>query len=238
MKFFIPADLEKSSSEGEMRIRGLASTPDLDRDNQSILQEGLDISDFVDYGFFNDDHNNDIILGYPDKDKTKITSEGLYVEGTLLPTRRGKELWETAIALQNSNTNRRLGFSVEGKVLKKDDQGHIQKAKIYNVAITANPVNPKARWEALVKSMTKAMTTDTGAPLIRENLESAIRNLQEALDGNTERLEPLQRWIDRLQYSDKEEDIETYLALFKGYTGKQLHTLTKEVKEKMGGLHD
>ena len=65
----------KKSHEDQkvMRIQGLASTPDLDRDNEEIVQEGLDISDFVNHGFFNLDHDNSIILGYPDKEKTHIT---------------------------------------------------------------------------------------------------------------------------------------------------------------------
>lgn len=235
MKFFIPAELEKSNSQAEMRIRGLASTPDLDRDNQSILQEGLDIDDFVNYGFFNDDHDSGTILGYPDKERTKVTDQGLYVEGTLLPTPRGKELWETALALQKSNTDRRLGFSVEGKVLKKDNAGNILKAKIYNVAITANPVNPHARWEALVKSMSKAMTTDTGKPLIRESLESAVKVINQALDGDEEKLNTLENWVNRFSMSNNKEDIEAYLTLFKGYEGKQLDEYTRQVQELLGG---
>lgn len=152
----VEVDLVKSDSgQDEMRIGGYASTPDEDRQGDEILQKGLDIQDFVNFGYFNYDHDNSKILGYPDKEKCRVDGTGFYVEGLLLPgVELAKSLWETAIALKKSGAPRHLGFSVEGKILKRNALGKIIKAKVYNVAITANPVNPKATWDALVKSFT------------------------------------------------------------------------------------
>lgn len=203
-EFFVPFDIEKSesSSKGERRIRGYASNNFKDRQDESIMQSGLDISNFVNFGWFNYDHDNSIILGYPDKSKTKLDSKGLYVEGTLLSgVEIADRLWETAIALQKSNAPRRLGFSVEGKVLEKSETGKILKARIYNCAITANPVNPTATWEAICKSFTEE-NLDTeksceagytiginednnGACLKRESLDDSLRNLAD-LAGDTD----------------------------------------------------
>lgn len=234
MKFTIPMQIKKSQSKnGEMRICGLASTPDIDRQNQSILQRGLDISEFVNYGFFNLDHDNSVILGYPDKDKTRITDDGLYVEGTLLDTPQARSIWDSAVALEKSKASRRLGFSVEGKILKKDKNNNILKAQIYNVAITPNPVNPKATWTALYKSMSKALSTETGAPLMRESLENAHRCLTKAIDGDTKLEDIINSLINKLNHSDNKDDIKIYLSLFKGLSAEEAEKAANILEEKV-----
>ena len=201
--FDIPVDIVKSTTgekdEPEMRIAGYASTEDEDRQGDSILQKGLDISDFVNFGWFNFDHNNEKILGYPDKTKCKIDSHGFYVEGTLLKGNElAKSMWETAVALRKANAPRHLGFSVEGKVLKRNELGKILKAKVYNVALTYNPVNTSCTWDALVKSFTdnedeldKALTAGhydaNGSDLISEDLGTDIekRTMEKKNQNNT-----------------------------------------------------
>lgn len=199
--FVLPLDIQKSESEednSEWRIAGYASTDDEDRQGDSIIQKGLDISDFVNYGYFNLDHRNDMILGYPDKSACKIDNKGFYVEGTLLKgVPAAQHMWEAAVALKKSNAPRKLGFSVEGKVLQRNALGKIVKAKIYNVAITANPVNPNATFEALCKSFTtdpdevnKALEAGhgeaSGSALIPESLDSAFKTLSYAIGDDEE----------------------------------------------------
>ena len=198
--FNLPIDIIKSenSDSDEWRIGGYASTSAEDRQGDEIIQKGLDYSDFVNYGWFNYDHDNSKILGYPDKLKCKVDSTGFYVEGCLLKgIDLAKNLWETALALKKSGAPRRLGFSVEGKVLKRNDIGQIVKAKIYNVAITANPVNPTATFEALCKSFTtntqeieKALEVgygdNNGSSLVPESLESAFKTLSYAIGDDDE----------------------------------------------------
>lgn len=234
--FFVPMDIQKSDSDtnGEMRIRGFASTPDKDRQDDEILQNGLDISNFVDYGWFNYDHDNSKILGYPDKATTRISKDGFYVEGNLLSSvPLARELWEVAVGLAQSKAPRRLGFSVEGKTLAKDSKGRITKAMVYNVAITPNPVNPKATWEALVKSFTdpdymgKAMeagynsdigAVNSGSCLKTESLEAAFKTLARTVGGDEEASKSLSFLKETLGLSksmDKNEMV-LYLQLTKG----------------------
>lgn len=144
-------NVKKSEKEGRRLIQGYASTDREDRQGESLVQKGLDISDFVDHGYLNYDHNNSIILGYP-TENTTIDSKGLWVEGELLKgLPMADQIWDLALALKKSNAPRKLGFSVEGKVTERQGK-QVRKAKIYNCAITTNPVNVDATWEAVVKS--------------------------------------------------------------------------------------
>jgi hypothetical protein len=190
-KFLIDADidLEKSSTEGKRLIQGYASTPEVDRQGESLVQKGLDISDFVNHGFLNYDHDSSKILGYPTSG-THIDAKGLWVEGELMKgVPLADEIWNVAVALKKSNAPRRLGFSVEGKVMARKGS-QITKAKIYNCAITPNPVNVNATWEAIVKSfagkLDKALeagygtspdTQANGGAFREEELERAIKVL-------------------------------------------------------------
>lgn len=250
--FNLPFDVIKSanSSSGEWRIGGYASTSSEDRQGDEIIQKGLDYSDFVNFGWFNFDHHNDIILGYPDKDKCRIDSHGLYVEGTLLKgVESAKNIWETALALKNSNSDRKLGFSVEGAVLQRNPAGKIVKAKVYNVAITPNPVNTTCTWDAIVKSFTtdindlrKAMEAGTGDarnPVIPESLESAFRILSYAVGNDEDSKQKVEKLKKELmengnEISDKESIL--YLQLTKGlsyFDAKQLVDKLNESKEDM-----
>ena len=222
----VEVDLVKSDSgQDEMRIGGYASTPDEDRQGDEILQKGLDIQDFVNFGYFNYDHDNSKILGYPDKEKCRVDGTGFYVEGLLLPgVELAKSLWETAIALKKSGAPRHLGFSVEGKILKRNALGKIIKAKVYNVAITANPVNPKATWDALVKSFTTEKSLEAGygdsngSPLIPESLDSAFKTLSYVIGDDSEarqHLESLKKRLNQRQDITKSELI-LYFQLTKG----------------------
>ena len=194
--FFMPVDVVKSenpeTAEPEMRIAGFASTSAPDREEDVIIQKGLDISDFLDYGFLNYDHDSTKIVGYPDKEKTRLTPQGFWVEGILLPgVELAKSIWNTAVALKKSNSGRKLGFSIEGKTLKRDVLGRIVKAKVYHVAVTGTPVNSTCTWDALVKSFSmdscKALTTQgVGATLIPESLESAFRTLSYTIGDDSE----------------------------------------------------
>lgn len=239
--FCLPLDVVKSESSvvDEWRIGGYASTPSEDRQGDEILQRGLDISDFVNHGWFNYDHQSDIILGYPDKAKCEVNKKGFYVEGTLLKgISQAKSMWETALALKKSNSDRKLGFSVEGKILKRNDSGQIVKAKVYNVAITPNPVNTDCTWDALVKSFTKNPEEVTkaleaghgdsnGSPIIPESLESAFKTLSYAIGDDDESREHMMKLKARLVHKKditKSEAI-LYLQLVKGLSFAQSQKL-------------
>jgi hypothetical protein len=200
----IEVDIEKSyndSGEGKRYIFGKASTPDLDTVGHYVLQKGLDISYFVDYGFFNWDHQNtpDAIVGYPYKEECYVAEDGFYVAGELfkgLPL--ADKIWDLVVTLKKSNSPRTLYFSLEGKIEAYEgekphqaspDGGHtvISKAKVYEVAITKRPVNPQATMDALVKSLVKAVDvgyvvnphemTEGIAALRAESVDEALKNL-------------------------------------------------------------
>lgn len=230
--FYLPLDVVKSgeSVTDEWRIGGYASTSSEDRQGDEIIQKGLDISDFVNHGWLNYDHQSDIILGYPDKSKCEINKKGFYVEGTLLKgISQSKNIWETAIALQKSGSDRRLGFSVEGKILKRNDLGQIVKAKVYNVAVTPNPINTECTWDALVKSFTtdsgdlvKALEAGhgdaNGSPIIPESLEAAFKTLSYAIGDDAESRLHMNTLKARLLHKQDITKSETilYLQLVKG----------------------
>lgn len=231
--FCLPLDVIKSVNTPtgeEWRIGGYASTASEDRQGDEIVQKGLDISNFVNFGWFNFDHKSDIILGYPDKDKCRVDKKGFYVEGTLLKgISQSKNIWETAIALQKSGSARRLGFSVEGKVLKRNALGKIVKAEVYNVAITPNPVNTDCTWDALVKSFAdldeieKSLEAGhgdaNGSPLIPESLESAFKTLSYVIGDDEEAKVHMNTLKARLLHKDRKitkSEAILYLQIMKG----------------------
>lgn len=250
-RFCVPLDIVKSDTttpDGKpaMKIAGYASTSDKDRQDDEIIQKGLDISDFVEYGWLNYDHNNSIILGYPDKKETRIDNGGFFVSGYLLPDiPLAKSLWETALALKKSNAPRKLGFSIEGKALQRNSAGKITKAKVYNVAVTPNPVNTSCTWDALVKSFSapsvedvypedtsKAMSAGyaagigevtNGAGLKAEDLEGAFRVLAKACGGDEAASAILNSLKDRLDLSKSinKNEMALYLQLTKGLSRSQ-----------------
>lgn len=235
-KFFVDADIDvkKSEQEGRRLIQGYASTPAEDRQGESLVQKGLDITDFVQHGWFNYDHDNSIILGYP-TENTHIDERGLWVEGELLKgIPMADHIWDLAVALKKSNAPRRLGFSVEGKVIERKGN-RIIKAKIYNCAITPNPVNTEATWEAVVKSFRHnddfvgksmeagyATTPDTqtgGGALRTESLEADIKRLAQNLD-NHNFWEKVRRNLANGDTVSKAEMV-VYLQLSKGLSRQQ-----------------
>jgi len=167
--FEVPLEVfEKADAEPgkQKRIGGLASVETRDRQDETILARGLDFSDFLHNGWFNDNHSKVTtdILGYPEATQyvrkgsmlptgKKAKADGHWVEGYLLDTEKAKKVYELGKALQE--TNRRLGFSVEGKIQKRSGPSNktIAKALVRNVAITNCPVNPDATMDILVKSL-------------------------------------------------------------------------------------
>lgn len=138
------ADNEKHNSR---KISGVMTTQRKDRQGEVLVAKGLDFSDFLSHGHFNDNHSQGTadIVGYPEKadfhsnlksysqkldDVQGWTCEGYVLKGT----KKADAIWELALALQNV-PNRSLGFSVEGKVERREDKT-IARARIRNVAIT------------------------------------------------------------------------------------------------------
>lgn len=133
------------------RIGGFASTEAEDRQNEQVLQSGLDFSEFVQYGFYNDNHqqHTSAVVGVPDLAEYR-KGGGWWTEGYLLKgVQRATEILQLAKALEG--TERKLGFSIEGKILERMGN-KIVRALIRNVAITNSPVNIECTWGLITKS--------------------------------------------------------------------------------------
>lgn len=147
----------KSGGAHPRRIAGFVSTEDMDQQGETLIQTGLDFSHFLSKGWFNDNHGTDTtdIVGWPESAELieKGGKRGWWVEGHLLETEKATRLWELANALQKSD--RRLGFSVEGKILERQGPSGktVAAALVKNVAITNSAVNDRTRMDVLAKSL-------------------------------------------------------------------------------------
>lgn len=175
---------QKAAPDGkEWRIGGIVSTDGLDRQGETLLQEGLDFHPFLKGGYFNDNHDaaTEAAVGYPTKAELRELPngrKGWYVEGYLLKGhKRAESLWDLANALQKSD--RRLGFSVEGQIVERDptDPKKVKKAIVREVAITRCPVNTETSLNVLAKSLAMGTVGNpgSGAPLAPESLEKDLK---------------------------------------------------------------
>lgn len=139
--------------EATRPIGGWCSTEDIDRQDEIVVAKGLDFSEFVAFGYFNDNHRQDTasVLGYPRV--ARLEKSRWWTEGNLLPGYPPADrVWELAKALAKARAPRRLGFSIEGKVTERDGGNRIVRAKVRNVAITNAPVNTVCSWGILSKA--------------------------------------------------------------------------------------
>lgn len=205
-KFTFWCPLEKSeeivdptTGEKTMRLGGIASTSDEDSDGEFLDPKGFDIKPLMKSGLVNWHHQAkgqpSAIIGEPSKGE--IRKDGLYLEVDLYPSSRiANEVFELAEILEKDSNTRRLGFSIEGKVLKRKsndknnpDYNHIEKAVITGVAVTHMPKNPKTfaniikgeideelEKEEEENDENKALTVDdNGKPLKKESVDKNLK---------------------------------------------------------------
>jgi len=154
--FFVPAEaiISKSGDGKDDRrlIQGIASTDDLDLQNEKVVQSGIDTSYFLKHGWINDDHKPGVENKVGEPLEARITKAGLWIKAFLL---KGKERadywWEHITSLEASGSKRKVGFSIQGKVQRRDGNS-ITKCWLQDVAITASPVNTST-WGEIVKSL-------------------------------------------------------------------------------------
>jgi len=156
-KFWCPVDIKKAVDEktGEeiMLLGGIASTADEDSDGEFLDPKGFNIKPLIEKGLVNWHHqaktNPGTIVGEPTK--AEIRKDGLYIETKLYPSSPvAVDIWNLAKTLEADSNTRRLGYSIEGKVVERKsenpsspDYKKITKAIITGVAITHMPKNPK-----------------------------------------------------------------------------------------------
>jgi hypothetical protein len=149
-------DLSKGSADELERFRpigGVCSTERLDRQDESVFAKGLCFREFVEHGYFNDNHKQDTaaVVGWPAL--AELRKGRWWTEGNLLQDwEPANRIWLLAKSLRKSTIARRLGFSIEGKVRERAHDGRILKAIIRHVAITNSPVNVDCTWDILAKA--------------------------------------------------------------------------------------
>lgn len=154
-KFWCPIEkaqsVDPNTGETVMKLGGIASTSDEDSDGEFLDPKGFDINPLMKSGLVNWHHQAKgqpaTIIGEPSK--VEIRPEGLYIETDLYPSSKmASEVWQLAETLEKDSKTRRLGYSIEGKVIKRESNDknsplykNIIKAMITGVAITHQPKN-------------------------------------------------------------------------------------------------
>jgi hypothetical protein len=151
-----------------MRMKGIASTSDMDMDDEVMLSGGLSVDYLLKKGFVNWHHQGKnspaTIIGEPEK--AEITEKGLYVEAKLYDTPVAREVFDLARVLSKQSIKRKLGWSVEGRVLERSYDGTtIEKAILTGLALTFAPKNSNT-FAQICKAFTDKETAQT---LFEEN---------------------------------------------------------------------
>lgn len=158
--FDIPLEITKGKTEDEWRIRGKASDERQDLQGEIVRQNSLDISALKEgRGLLNWDHKDGPINTIGVIDEAEIKEDGLHIAGYLFKNHDQAKATYDILRSLKSTDKRRLGLSIEGKILKRSgiDGRIISAARIEKVAVTFSPVNTSAYCE-LVKSLTADYT--------------------------------------------------------------------------------
>lgn len=190
--------VDPTTGEEIMRLGGIASTSDEDSDGEFLDPKGFDIKPLLKSGMVNWHHQAKgqpaAIIGEPSN--AEIRKDGLYIETDLYPSSQiAHDVWELAKTLEKDSKSRRLGYSIEGKVLKRKsnnpsdpDYKHIVSAVITGVAITHMPKNPKT-FVDIIKGDIEDVEIEDNEEINEEeekkgcNTENAAALKRESVDG-------------------------------------------------------
>lgn len=207
-KFWCPVEIEKATDlvtgDEIMRLGGIASTAAKDSDGEFLDPKGFDITPLMTTGTVNWHHQAKgapaTIIGEPSKGE--IRPEGLYLETDLYPSSAiARDVWNLAQTLATDSKTRKLGYSIEGKVVKRKsndkkspDYKIIEKAIITGVAVTHQPKNSQTFADIIKggadndveeeeeeptetnETEKKSLDCNSGAPLVKESVDKKIKN--------------------------------------------------------------
>lgn len=148
--FFVPlSDIKKSKDKAGnevMIVEGIASTDDEDAEDEVLLPDGYILDRFKSMGFINWNHmaksDPSKIIGEPID--CYVRNNKFYIKGMLYPDQKqARDTYNLMQTLKKSGSDRKLGWSIEGKALQRDPHNpkRITRALITGVAITPTPVN-------------------------------------------------------------------------------------------------
>lgn len=184
-------------------IGGFVSTDHMDREQEIVIQSGLDFNPFLEKGFFNDNHDpaTAALIGYPTMAEIRPFPEdkmhkGWYVEGELLEgdgSTRADEIWKLAQSLKKAG-KRKLGFSVQGGVSERGGPNNktVRRGIVREVAVTRCAINTNTGLDVLAKSLavghggphTEPSPGDAG-PLTQESLEGIKKKKKKKIKKST-----------------------------------------------------
>lgn len=198
--FLVGMVLEKSreASDKHWRVQGIASCELPDSDNEEMVQKGIDCSPLLEWGQINWDHQDvrkgpDFLIGEPletavvsAKDFAEqlgksFDGPALWTVGELYqdnPIAQG--VWRYLEAQKAGLRRRRLGWSVQGRILQRDKlrPRRIVKSAVHHLAITHQPIL-RFTFADLAKSFSAegVLSTESGQPLLREQVNNRITSL-------------------------------------------------------------
>jgi hypothetical protein len=159
--FFMPIEFEKAS-EGtnhykNMIIGGVASTNDIDYDEEILEPGGFDLSVLKVKGTINWEHgaknSASNIIGEPIE--AEVKNNKLFLKAKLYEKMsKARDAYDTMLAMKESGATRGFGFSIEGKPLQRDpgNPKRITKALVTNVALCMIPKNSNT-WASIIKGV-------------------------------------------------------------------------------------
>lgn len=205
--FFVPVTFEKAKRNNKevVKIKGIASSSSaMDSDKETLFPIGFDYTPFLEKGFFNWDHQTKSrptsIIGEPTSAKVINGGRDFYVEGFLYPdSKEAQEVAELAKVLESNSSTRKLGYSIEGQVIKRDpfDEKKVLKARITGIAITPSPKNPntlmslmKGEYDDLFvdeeeeeDDLDKAMDVASNGHVVAESVEGFKKKKNVVIEG-------------------------------------------------------
>ena len=181
-KVIIPTELSKSE-DGEWKVKGLASTANIDLQGEIVDQTGLDLSPVdnkkanLNWSHLKGPEN---IIGT--LDSYKKSKDGLWLEGRLFQNHdRAKAVYGIMSSLKKSDSGR-MGMSIEGVIKERTgkDGKTIKKATIHACALTMNPVNVDTH-----VNLIKSLNSDENEIEFDENItKSNIENVPKEEEVN------------------------------------------------------
>lgn len=238
----LPVELVKGGeTENGWKIRGLASTENVDLQGEIVKQRGLDISPIKEgRGWINYNHSNDPEDMIGKLDDADVGNKGLMVEGYLFKKHRKSQAVYSILKSLDDKDKHSIKLSIEGNILKRAgrDNKTIASAKVDKVALTFDPINTYTYVE-LVKAITDTnKELEMKIPDIAPTQDLTAINLTQPEDGQEQFNDPANSTDDAdgaiATDMDNGED-----KPGKEYTGAQgakfedVHMLLTEIKDML-----
>jgi hypothetical protein len=189
-------DEDEDANPFSWRFCGMASSATKDLEGDFIFPSAFGNCEyFLRSGFYNENHVPGAagIIGIPLA--AKVTKNGLWVAGYLLKSNpNSKAYWDLMKTFSKHNhMGRRVGLSIEGKELERDEDGNITRVWLKAIAITVCPVNTETYAEVMTpehekKYLSKSLNDEssTSSSNIADKEVSSVESGVKKLDENKE----------------------------------------------------